>query len=94
MIATLLNITRCVIVLDPTLKIDEVDVPYKAFIEQFKGMILNEICHDKGWTLTKAMNYLSSKFNYDPYVYGIMQRLVHENDIFIILNRNPEIAGL
>ena len=80
------------IVLDPTLKINEVDMPYKAFIEQFKEHILRYIIQDKGWTITKAMNYLSSKFNYDPYVHSVMQRIVHENECYIIINRNPTIT--
>lgn len=84
---------RSVIVLDPTLKIDEVDMPYKAFIEQYKGHILHYIIKDKGWTLTKAMNYLSSKFNYDPYVYSVMERVV-EDGAKLILNRNPKLVGL
>ena len=85
---------RCVIVLDPTLHIDEVDMPYNAFLEQYKGHIIREICKDKGWTITKATNYLSSKFNYDDYVYSIMCKLV-EKGIRLIINRNPEvIAGL
>ena len=78
--------------MDPTLKINEVDMPYKSFIEQFKGAILSEIILDKGWTITKATNYLASRFNYDPYVHSIMQRLVHEQPFYIILNRNPTIT--
>ena len=80
---------RSVIVLDPTLHIDEVDVPYKAFIDQYKGHILRRIIKDKGWTITKASNYLASKFNYDPYVYSVMQRVIEEDSPHIILNRNP-----
>lgn len=79
---------RQVIVLDPTLKIDEVDISYKAFIEQFKGHIIRKIIEDKGWTITKATNFLASKFNYDEYVYNIMMELVHEGQR-LILNRNP-----
>lgn len=85
---------RQVIVLDPTLKIDEVDMSYKAFIEQYKGQILRRIVEDKGWTITKATNYLASKFNYDPYVYSIMMKIVKEDEIHLILNRNPEYAGI
>lgn len=83
---------RCVIVLDPTLKINQVDMPYKAFIEQFKGTILKYIIRDKGWTITKATNYLASKFNFDPYVYSIMERIIAEETPQIILNRNPTIT--
>lgn len=81
---------RNVIVLDPTLHIDEVDMSYKSFIEQYRGQILKRIIEDKNWTVTKASNYLSSKFNYDPYVYSVMCRVILEDEPKIILNRNPE----
>lgn len=85
---------RNVIVLDPTLKIDEVDVPYKSFIVQFKGHIIRRIIRDKGWTITKATNYIASKFTFDPYIYGIMCDIVREEEPKIIINRNPGFVGL
>ena len=86
--------SRAVIVLDPTLKIDEVDISYKAFIVLFKGQLIKRICKDKGWTVIKASNYLATKFNYDPYVYSMMMRVIEEDTPEMILNRNPELAGL
>ena len=83
---------RNVIVLDPTLKIDEVDIPYQSFIEQFGGSIIKRICRDKGWTVTKASNYVSSKFMYDDYVYKIMCDIIEEDHPKIIINRNPTIT--
>ncbi len=83
---------RSVIVLDPTLKIDEVDISYKAFIEQYEGTIIKYIIRDKGWTITKATNYLATKFNYDEYVYKIMKRIIKEEKPRIIINRNPTIT--
>ena len=80
-----MKITRSVIVLDPSLKINQVDLPYKAFIEQYKGAILSEIIKDKGWTITKATNYLASKFNFDPYVYSLMEKIIKEQNPKIIL---------
>lgn len=82
---------RCVIVLDATLKIDEVDMPYEAFMVQHKGNIIKRICADKGWTITKATNYLASKFTYDPYIYSIMCDIVKEG-AKVIINRNPTIT--
>ena len=83
---------RSVIVLDPTLKIDEVDISYKAFIEQYKGFIIRRIIKDKGWTVTKASNFLASKFMYDEYVYKIMCDIIREDQPKLILNRNPTIT--
>ena len=84
---------RSVIVLDPSLHIDEVDISYKAFIVQYRGHIIKRIIRDKGWTITKASNYLSSKFMYDDYVYKIMCDIIREEHPQIILNRNPKIVG-
>ena len=78
---------RQVIVLDPSLKIDEVDISYKAFIEQFKGRIIRRIIKDKGWSITKSYNFLASKFMYDDYVYSIMCDIVREEEPKIIINR-------
>ena len=85
---------RSVIILDPTLKLDEVDMPYKAFLEQYKGRIIKRIMKDKGWSLTKARNFLSERFNYDPYVYKVMCDIVDEEHPEIILNRNPKPYGV
>ena len=85
---------RNVIVLDPTLKIDEVDMSYKSFIVQFSGLIIKKIIKDKGWTITKAHNFLKSKFMFDQYVYDIMQEIVTEREVKFILNRNPKMCGV
>lgn len=81
---------RCVIILDTSLKIDEVAVPYKAFIEQYKGSIVKRVMRDKGWTTTKAANFVASKFTYDEYIYKIMCDIIREDQPKMILNRNPE----
>jgi hypothetical protein len=83
---------RNVIVLDPTLKIDEVDMSYKSFIVKFSGLIIKKIIKDKGWTITRAHNFLKSKFMYDEYVHGLMEEIIHEREVKIILNRNPTIT--
>jgi DNA-directed RNA polymerase beta' subunit len=89
---TSVNNTRNVIVLDPTLKMNEVDMSYKSFIVKFSGKIIKKIIKDKGWTITKAHNYLKSKFQYDEYIAGLMEEIIRESDIRIILNRNPTIT--
>ena len=67
-------------------------MPYKAFIEQFKGHIIRHIIMEQGWTVTKAANYLASKFMFDPYVYKIMCDIVENEHPKMILNRNPTIT--
>lgn len=85
---------RAVIVLDPTLKIDELDMPYKMFIEQYKQLIIRRIMREKGWMITKTTNYLASKFEYDPYVYRVMCDIIREETPACILSRNPEKLGV
>lgn len=85
------NSGRNVIVLDPTLKIDEVDFAYKSFIIEFSGLIIKRIVRDKGWTIVRASNYLKSKFKYDDYIYSIIQDIVKEEEPKIIINRNPTL---
>ena len=64
-------------------------MPYRAFMEQYKGEIIKRIMKDKDWSLTKTKNYLSMKFKYDPYIYSIIEDIVNEG-VYIIINRNPE----
>jgi hypothetical protein len=83
---------RNVIVLDPTLKLDEIDIPYKTFIVMFSGQIIRELRKDKGWTITRAHNYLKSKFMYDEYIHELINRIIREQETWLILNRNPTIT--
>lgn len=83
---------RNVIVLDPTLKLDEVDMPYKTFVVMFSGLIVSEIIRDKGWTITKAHNFLKARYMYDEYIYSVIERILAQREIHIILQRNPTIT--
>ena len=87
------NVTRNVIVLDPTLKIDEIDMSYKSFIVRFSGKLIKRIIKDKGWTITKALNFLKSKFQYDEYIAKLMKDIIEEEKPEVILNRNPRRWG-
>lgn len=85
---------RAVIILDVSLKLDEIDIPYKMFLMEYRGQIIKRIKKDKGWTTTKASNYLASKFMYHPYVYSVMERVVEEIQPHVIINRNPGLFRL
>ena len=85
---------RNVIVLDPTLKIDEVDMSYKSFIVLYSGQIIKKLMKYHNWTITKAYNYLKSKFMYDEYIHKLMNEIIEEFQPKLILNRNPEFVGL
>ena len=83
---------RNVIVLDPTLKIDEIDVSYKSFIVAFSGQLIKKLRKKYGWTITRAHNYLKSKFMFDEEIYNMMNDIVKERSLKLILNRNPTIT--
>lgn len=83
---------RNVIVLDTSLKIDEVDVPYQTFIVMYSGHLIREIKADRGWSMTKAYNYLKSKFKFDPYIYTLIRRIIDRDGAYILLNRNPTLT--
>ena len=87
-----MTIMRNVIVLDPTLKINEVDIPYKTFVVMFSGKIMRRIKQEKGWSTVKAYNFVKTRFKYDPYIYKIMEDIIREEQPKIILNRNPTIV--
>lgn len=84
--------SRHVIVLDPTLKMNEVDIPYKSFIVSFGGKIIRRVKQDKGWSTVKAYNFVKTRFKYDEYIYKIMEDIIREEEPKIILNRNPTIT--
>ena len=86
------KIVRNVIVLDPTLKMDEVDVSYKSFIVSFSGLLVKEIMREKQWSVAKASNFLKSKFMYDEYIYSLMMRLIRDRELKLIINRNPTLT--
>ena len=65
---------------------------YKAFLEQYKGRIVRRIIKDKGWSITKAYNYLAAKFMGDDYIYSIMNDIIREEEPKLIINRNPTIT--
>jgi hypothetical protein len=83
--------SRSVIVLDPTLKMDEVDIPYKSFIVMYNGLIVRELMNRYGWSITKSYNYVKEKFTYDEDIYDIICHIIRTQKPAIILNRNPTI---
>ena len=83
---------RAVIVLDPTLPIDQIDVSYKSFIVLFSGAIIKRLRRRYGWTITKAHNHLKSRFMFDEEIYKIMLEIVHEEKPRMIIQRNPTIC--
>lgn len=87
-----LNYTsRNVIVPDPTLHDNEIDLSYHTFLEVFKYKIiyyimkLDDIMLSKAYTIWKE----ASKFN--EKVYNIMMYIIRKEDVRILINRNPTL---
>lgn len=92
LIAGALNYTsRCVIVPDPTLRVDEVDLPYQAFRILFKYRIIYYIMKIDDIPLSKAFYRWRDAYKFDEYVYDIMMHIVNTEQPRILLNRNPTL---
>ena len=92
LIAGSLNYTsRCVIVPDPTLRVDEVDLPYQAFRVLYKYRIIYYIMKIDDIPLSKAFYRWKNAYKFDPYVYDIMMHIVNTEQPRILLNRNPTL---
>ena len=71
------------------------DVPYKTFAKAYSGLIVKRLVRERGWSSTKAFNYIEQNFKFNEDVYHIIEQIVAEEEIPIVINRNPEhIAGL
>lgn len=87
---------RSVIVPGPDLKLNEIRLNYKVFLEMYKPVLANLIYLTENIPLTKAEEILSKAGNiFDEKVYKYMMELVNktENGMRVILNRKM-IAAL
>jgi DNA-directed RNA polymerase beta' subunit len=87
-----LNYTsRNVIVPDPTLKDNEVDLSYHTFLEVFKYKIINNYMKIYDTNLSTAYAVWKSASTFDQRIYDIMMYIVQQDDIRILINRNPTL---
>ena len=87
-----LNYTsRSVIVPDPSLRDNEIDISYHAFLEIFKYKILYYLMKIEDISLGKAYNIWKNATNFDQKVYDVMKFIVEYGKVKIILNRNPTL---
>lgn len=82
---------RNVIILDPTLRDNEIDVSYYTFHEVFKYHLIYYIMKMEDITLAKAYNIWVEAKTYNSKVYDIMQFIVKENKTRMLINRNPTL---
>ena len=87
-----LNYTaRNVIVPDPTLKDNEVDLSYHTFREVFKPKIIHYLQVYEDITLSQAIELWDRSFIFNEKVYEIMGMIIKNEDIGILINRNPTL---
>lgn len=74
-------------------KIDELVVPYITFLELYKFEIINILRRTDGISLKAAeKQWYNATLTYDEKVWKIMKKMVKDNEIGVLLNRNPTIA--
>ena len=87
-----LNYTsRNVIIPDPTLRANEVDLSYHTFLELFKSRIMYYLMKLGDMNLNQAYTLWNEAFTFNPKVYEIMKYIIEKEGTSIIINRNPTI---
>lgn len=89
--------SRCVIVPDPTLRIDEISLPYKCLIELLQQRIINILQKGFNKSYSDAYNiWYRANIKEDPMVKNIIETLINNDQsgrgLPCIINRNPTIA--
>lgn len=85
--------TRCIITPDPTLRIDEVKLPYHSMVELLQQTIINILVHSYNISYAHAYSiWYKSQIKKNQRVYEIINNLIRsKNGIPMIINRNPSI---
>ena len=83
--------SRNVIVPDPTLNENEVDISYQTMLELYKYRIIYYLMQTEDVTLTEAYNIWSQGFRFDEKIYQIMEYIVNNEKCYLVINRNPTI---
>ena len=87
-----LNYTaRNVIIPCPSLRDNEIDLSYHTFRELFKPKIISYLQMYEDISLAKAEDIWESSFIFNEKVYAIMEMIVENDDIGILINRNPTL---
>lgn len=87
-----LNYTsRNVIIPDPKLKDNEVDLSYHTFLELYKYKIIYYLMRLDDIPLSKAYDIWKRAFTFNEKVYKIMMYIVEHDEIRLLINRNPTL---
>ena len=84
--------SRCVIIPDPTLRADQIELPYIAFLEMYKFQIIGYIKAIKKVSTKKAARiWHLATLEFDRSVYEIMNHIIEVDKPAVLINRNPTI---
>ena len=89
-------VSRCVIIPDPDLKVDEIALPYPCLMEMLKELIINNIQRMYGCTYMDAYNrWYEGLLKVDDIMVQILETIISQNKngrgIPVIINRNPTL---
>lgn len=92
LISGALNYTsRCVIIPDPTLRVDQVGLPYHAFRVLYKYRIIYWLMKLDDILLADAYKKWQASLMFDQHVYDIMKFIIEKEEPMILLSRNPTL---
>lgn len=74
-------------------KINEIVLPYITFAEMYKFQLINLIKKMKGCTMREATKiWFNATLHFDNDLYLLMQSCIKNNNVRVLLNRNPSIS--
>ena len=85
--------SRSIITPDPTLRINQVKLPYHGLMELLQQTIVNILTKSYSISYSQAyMMWYRGQIKEDPRLYKIIDNLIKANDgINVLINRNPTI---
>lgn len=83
--------SRNVIIPDPELRDNEIDVSYNTFRELYKYKIIYYLMKLEDSSLSKAYNKWADSYKFDNKIYQIMLYIVEREKPMILINRNPTL---
>lgn len=85
---------RNVIIPDPTLKADRIDLSYLTFLELYKAEIKAHLCSMDNITNSKATDiWFKATITFSERVYEIMNYILKKYKCSLLINRNPKHIG-
>ena len=86
--------SRNVIIPDPKLKADEIELCYLTFLELYRYEILSHLCKMDDITISEANDiWFRASINFSKKVYEIMKYLIKKKKVKMLINRNPKFVG-